>query len=71
MKKFVVCVMIMMSVVTNAQTLSLRDGRNFTPADHLSLAMNTALDQRFNKSYSRWLHRKKPQKQFELFRLWH
>jgi hypothetical protein len=37
MKTFVVSVMVLMSVVTNAQTISLLAGKSFSPADYLSL----------------------------------
>ena len=37
MKTFVVSVLMLVSVVTNAQSISLRAGKTFTPADYLSI----------------------------------
>lgn len=37
MKTFVVCVLVLVSEVTNAQAISLLAGKSFSPADYLSL----------------------------------
>lgn len=37
MKTFVVCVLVLLGMVTNAQSISLFAGKSFSPADYLSL----------------------------------
>lgn len=64
MKTFVLSCVIMLSAVTNAQSLGLRAGHSLTPADHLSLryehwtnsTVNFALGCFFERNKSRGLN---------------